>query len=97
MNTKKQLTIAWTVAGILAILFLVALYFAMNPQKSLGTVLQEGREDISEQRDRIKESCEGTDAASQADCQDELDELADILREFSRDIERATSTAPAAQ
>jgi len=94
METKKQLTIAWTVAGILAVLLLIALYFVMNPEKSLDTVLQEGKEDISAQRDRIEESCSGTDAASQEKCQDDLDELADILRDFSKDIEKASSTAP---
>jgi hypothetical protein len=95
MDTKKQLTIAWTVAGILAVLLLISLYFVMNPKKDLGTVLQEGKEDISAQRDRISESCNGTDTKSREDCQKELDELADILRDFSKDIRRATST-PAA-
>jgi hypothetical protein len=96
MDTKKQLTIAWTVAGILAVLLIISLYFVMNPKKDLGTVLQEGKEDISAQRDRIAESCNGTDEQSREDCQKELDELADILRDFSNDIRRATTT-PASQ
>jgi len=97
MDTKKQLTLAWTVAGILAVLLVIALFFLMNPKKDLGTVLQEGKEDITEQRDRIAETCSGTDADSKADCADELEELADILRDFSKEIDKATSTAPTAQ
>ncbi len=95
MDTKKQLTIAWTVAGILAVLLLISLYFVMNPKKDLGTVLQNGKEDISEQRNRIRESCNGTDTKSREECQRDLDELTNILRDFSKDIRRATST-PAA-
>lgn len=95
MNTKNKLTLAWTVAGILAILLIIALYFVMNPKKGLETVLQEGKEDITQQRGRIAEACEGTNA-DQNDCKNELDELADILRDFSRDIDKATSTAATA-
>ena len=97
MDLKKKLTLAWTVAGILAVLLVISLFFLMNREKDLGTVLQEGKEDVSAQRDRVAEACNGTDEESAKDCNEELDELADILREFSRDIEKATSTAPAAQ
>lgn len=96
MDTKKKLTLAWTVAGILAVLLIIALYFVMNPKKDLDTVLQEGKEDITEQRDRITEVCDGPEA-NEGDCQNELDELADILRDFSKDIDKATSTEAAAQ
>lgn len=97
MDTKKQLTIAWVIAGILAVGLIIALVALMNQKKDLGTVLQEGREDLTEQRDRIAEACQSEDAASQRRCQNELDELSDILRDFSRDIDRATSTAERAQ
>lgn len=92
MTQKNKLTLAWTVAGILAVLLIIALYFVANPRKDLQTVLEEGKEDITEQRDRIREVCEGT-AANQNDCQDELDDLAEILRDFSRDIDKATTSA----
>lgn len=92
MTQKNKLTLAWTVAGILAVLLIIALYFVMNPQKDLQTVLQDGKEDITEQRDRIAEVCEGSEA-NQNDCQDELDDLADILRDFSRNIDKATTSA----
>lgn len=97
MDTKKKLTLAWAVAGILAIALIVALVALMNQEKDLATVLEEGREDITEQRDRIADACEGPDAESQERCQNELEELSDILRDFSRDLDRASSTAPVAE
>ena len=95
MDTKKQLTLAWTVAGILAVLLVIAGYFAMNPKKDLGVVLQEGKEDISAQRDQIAIHCAGTDGQSKRLCQEDLDELANILKEFSKNIHAASSTLPA--
>lgn len=94
MDTKKQLTLAWAVAGVLAIALIVALVALMNQDKDLGSVLQEGREDLTEQRDRIAAACESTDTESQERCQDELNRLSDLLREFSQNIERA-APAPA--
>ncbi len=97
MNTKKQLTIAWTIAGILAVLLLIALYFVLNPKKDLGTVLQEGQQDITAQRDKIRADCNSTDLDKKAACAADLQDLSDILREFSKDVAHATSTAPTAQ
>ncbi|MBU1293103.1 hypothetical protein KJ819_03520 [Patescibacteria group bacterium] len=93
MNTKKQLTLAWSVAGILAVLLIIALFVIMNPKKDLGTVLQEGKEDITAQRARIAEVCSGPNAGSKSDCQDELEVLSQLLRDFSNDINSATSSA----
>ena len=92
MDLKKKLTLAWTVAGILAVLLAVSLFFLMNPEKSLNTVLEEGKQDVTEQRADVAAACEG-DSADKAKCDAELDELAQILREFSRDIDKATTTA----
>ncbi|MDP2158506.1 MAG: hypothetical protein Q8K68_12455 [Nitrospirota bacterium] len=89
MDSKKQLTLAWTVAGILAVLLAISLFFLMNPERSLDTVLQEGKEDITAQRERVAEACDGSNPT---ECNRELEELSTILREFSKDISRATST-----
>lgn len=97
MNTKKQLTLAWTIAAILAVLLVIAVYFVMYPKKDLGTVLQEGRNDIVDQRERVRQSCSGTDAESKRLCDEELTNMIDILQQFSKDIKRATSTVPTAQ
>ncbi len=95
MDMQKKLTLAWTIAGILAVLLVISVYFVMNPKKDLATVLQEGKEDISAQRDQIRLNCSGTDGTSKAKCQADLDELTEILKEFSKDIKKASSTMPA--
>jgi predicted MarR family transcription regulator len=92
MNANAKLTLAWTVAGILAVGLIVALIALANREPDLGTVLEDGREEVTAQRDRIREACNGTDAASQRACNEELEDLADILREFSQEIDRATSS-----
>jgi len=94
MDSKNKLTLAWTVAGILAALLAITLFFLMNPEKSLDTVLQEGKADVTEQRDVVAEACDGTDKSA---CDRELEELADILKEFSVNIDKATSSAERAQ
>ncbi|KND46995.1 MAG: hypothetical protein AB199_01005 [Parcubacteria bacterium C7867-004] len=92
MDTKKQLTLAWTVAGILAVLLVISVYFIMNPKRDLDTVLQDGKEEIAAQRDEIRKNCANTDDLSKKRCQKDLDELADILKDFSKDITKASST-----
>lgn len=93
MNTKKQLAIAWSIAAVLAIALIAALVVIMDQKKDLGTVLESGRETLTEQRDRIAAVCENPDTANQNRCQEELNRMSDMLREFSQDIERATPSA----
>lgn len=93
MDSKTKLTLAWTIAGILAVLLAITLFFLVNQPKDLDQVLQEGKEDITAKRDEVAKACNGSDAASKAKCQDELRELSDILRDFSKDIDKATTTA----
>lgn len=92
MDSKKKLTLAWTVAGILAVLLVISLFFLMNQEKDLGTVLQEGKEEVTAQRDRVAEACDGTDPDA---CNRELEDLSNILKEFSKDITKATSSMKA--
>lgn len=79
---------------MLAIALIAALVVIMNQKKDLGVVLEEGHENITEQRDRIATYCNSDVAADQNRCQDELARMANLLREFSRDIERATPPPP---
>lgn len=92
MDTKESRT-AWIIAGVLAVLLVIAVVFWMNTQKDLDAVLTEGREDITVVRDRIAVDCRATDTASQERCQDHLEDLADILEEFSEDVEEANDQA----
>lgn len=86
---KKETRTAWIIAGVLAVLLVIAVVFWMSAQKDLEAVLSEGREDITVLRDKIAVDCRATDTASKERCQDELADLADILREFSSDVDEA--------
>jgi len=90
---RKESRTAWIIAGVLAVLLVIAVVFWMNTQKDLDTVLQEGQEDITVIRDRIAVDCRATDTASQERCADHLEDLADILEEFSEDVEEANEQA----
>jgi transcriptional regulator of NAD metabolism len=75
MNIKKQLALAWTLVGVLAVLLLIAGYFLTNPAAK--------DENVTVQRDLIREHCSQTDASSQEACAKDLQKLSDMLREFS--------------
>lgn len=94
MSTKTHLKLAWAVAAVLAIALAVSLYVIAHPKKDLGTVLQEGSENVTAERDRIKASCNGTTDADHAACQQALSELTRILKEFSKDLEKASPNTP---
>lgn len=88
---KKETRTAWIIAGVLAVLLVIAVVFWMNAKKDLDAVLMEGQEDITVIRDRIEADCHATDAASKERCEDHLEDLADILREFSEDVDEAAA------
>lgn len=73
MKTKTQLTLAWSLVVILAILLAIAGYFLSNPKT---------QENVSEKRDAIREHCSQTDQASRDACAQDLQDMSDILREF---------------
>ncbi|MEK7201354.1 MAG: hypothetical protein AAB737_01840 [Patescibacteria group bacterium] len=75
MNTKKQLTLAWTLVVVLAVLLAISGYFLSNPDASKGN--------ISEKQDLIREHCAGTDAVSKEACAKDLQDLGDMLRQFN--------------
>ncbi len=75
MNTKKQLTLAWTLVAVLAVLLAIAGYFLANPSPKDGN--------ISAQKDVVRESCSRTDQESKDTCAKELQDMSDMLREFS--------------
>lgn len=92
MNTKKQLTLAWSVAAILGIALLVALYVISNQSRDLGLIIGNGSEDIAAQREKVAADCSGTDAESKIRCQEDLQELSDLLRKFGRELKRIDTT-----
>jgi hypothetical protein len=75
MHIKKQLTLAWTLVAVLAVLLAIAGYFLANPTPK--------ESNISAQKDVVRESCSKTDQASKDICAKELQDMSDMLREFS--------------
>ncbi len=75
MKTKTQLTFAWSLVVVLAILLAITGFFLMKAGSS--------DQNISEKRDAIREHCSQSDAESRNACAKDLQEMSDILREFS--------------
>ena len=75
MKTKTQLTFAWSLVVVLAILLAITGFFLMKAGSS--------NQNISEKRDAIREHCSQSDAESRSACAKDLQDLSDILREFS--------------
>ena len=94
MTDKQQdATIAWVVAGILAVLLVIAVIFWLNARNDLNNVLANGSDQITAQRMKIAQDC-GT-AGDKNACSQDLADLASILKDFSANVQTATSTAPA--
>lgn len=85
-----------TATGVLVVVVIILLVMMWNAwdreQHDLGHVLQAGKEDVTAARADIQEKCRGPQA-DEAACQRSLDALADILKEFSKDVNAATTTA----
>ncbi|MEJ0053877.1 MAG: hypothetical protein WDN10_04110 [bacterium] len=88
---RQDATTAWIVAGVLAVLLVVALYFWISTRNDLATVLESGKHNIAAQRDQIREDCDGTPAKKEA-CSQDLADLAAILHDFSVNVETAATT-----
>ena len=82
MTTKQHLTLAWTIAIILAILLGISLYFHSTGKQG----------NITAAADKIRMDCAKTDAASKAACGDDLQQLTDLLHTFSQDIDKSATT-----
>lgn len=86
---------AWTVAGVLAVIVIILLAFMIydwnQRRNDLGYVIDEGTSNIAEQREVIRARC--SDDLTSAACQDALADLSDILEDFSRDFSRAAEVA----
>ncbi len=90
----------WKMATGVLVLVVIILLFMMwqqwdREQHNLGFVLEQGKQDVTQARNDIEAKCRGPQA-NEADCQAALDGLASILKEFSKDVNQATS-APSTQ
>jgi len=95
MDQKTQT--GWTVAGVLAIAVIllagILWYQAENKQPTMDEVLSEGYEEIALVRAEMQIKCQGPER-NDTECEEALEELAAILREFSEDLSDASTTPP---
>ncbi|KND50274.1 MAG: hypothetical protein AB202_03575 [Parcubacteria bacterium C7867-007] len=94
---KKNAGMAWTVAGVLAVVVIILLAMMATSwqdkqPKNLDDVLRNGKEDISELRERIRMDCAKTDEAGKKMCEKDKQELTELLKEFSTDVTYSTTT-----
>lgn len=89
MDTRES-NLAWIIAGVLLVLLIVVGYMWYS-SRDLDNVLQEGREDIGYYRDEIERHCSGPEM-DQEQCAEDMEELSDLLREFSADIDASSTT-----
>ncbi len=97
---KKEARTAWIVAGVLAVLLVIAVIFWMNANKDLEQVQRDGYQNIGMLRDRIALDCGKADVESEKRCRQHIDDLSAVLTEFSEDLQEAAedaTTTPVAQ
>jgi len=82
----------WLIAGIAIVLLVIVAWLWMGTKRDLESVLADSRADIADQRAVIAEKCTGPQADKE-ECDEALDEMADILREFSADLNTAATTS----
>ncbi len=95
----KETRTAWTVAAVLGIIVIILLCIMASAwyknQNDLGTVLDENRGAVLDQREDIRKKCNAEGGEQSEACQAALQELSAILTEFTTDInriQRATTT-----
>jgi tryptophanyl-tRNA synthetase len=95
MNQNEKKT-AWIVSGILLVLLVIVLYLWVSTKADLNTVLENGKISIKAEQAQIAEDCQGA-KADKAACKQDLADLSDILKQFSANVQEAsTSTSTAA-
>jgi len=90
MDTRES-NLAWIIAGILFVLLIVVGYLWYSNTHDLDNVLEDGQEDIGYYRDEIAKHCRGPEA-DEEQCAEDMEDLSDLLREFSEDIDAAATT-----
>ena len=90
--TRNDATIAWIVAGVLAILLILTLALWISARHNLATVLQNGQQAIVTERAQIQSDCSGPNMNKNL-CGQDLSDLAGLLKEFSAEVASATTTA----
>jgi len=88
---EKKLATARTLAGILAILLVIAIIVIASDQKTISELRAPAMQNITAQQDIIREDCTASDPSSQERCAQDLQNLSELLGKFSK--QRAANAA----
>jgi hypothetical protein len=88
---QKQLATMRMIAIALALFLVIAIIVIVNDRTTISRLRSPAQQNITAQRDIIREDCAGTDADSQKKCADDLQSLSDLLGEFSKNLHPAAA------
>ncbi len=89
---EKKLTLAYALAVILALMLVAAILFIIKDHKTIQTLKADAAQNITAQRDVIREDCSASDAGAAKRCADDLQNLSDLLSKFQVTNPTATTT-----
>jgi hypothetical protein len=81
---EQKLATTRVIAGALAVLLAIAIVIIINDHKAIADLRSSGRQNITAQRDIIRQDCAATDPSSVERCAQDLKNLSDLLAQFSR-------------
>lgn len=91
---NRENNLAWWIAGILLVLLIIVGYLWLSSRNDLNAVLENGKNAIAAERDQISVDCQGAKMNRDA-CNRDLTDLTAILKEFSQNLETATTSTNA--
>ena len=89
---QQKLATMQIIAGLLGILLVIAIIVVVNQHKTITELKCPAKQNITAQRDIIREDCTATDPNSVERCADDLQALSDLLAQFSKAVHTGTST-----
>ena len=83
---EQKLIQARTIAGVLGVLLIIALVVVWNDGQKIAQLNASGKQNISATADTIRQDCSSTDPVAHAKCGDDLQQLSDLLAQFSKGL-----------
>lgn len=83
---EKKLTFARTLAAVFGAALVIALIVIWNNHTTIKELQDPNRNNITVQRDLIREACSGNSPADVERCADQLQRLSELLTEFSKGL-----------
>lgn len=89
---EKKLSTLRAVAAILAVALVIAIIVIINDHSTITGLKASTAQNLTAQRDVIREDCAATDPASVQQCATDLQGLSDLLGQFSKNMHAPTTT-----